>query len=109
MTVRAGRLRHRLEVYRPTNERDEFGTVTAARELVGRFWCDAKNMSNETLIGDIRQNQDTVEFTTRYNKQLGDIKNDMFIEFKGNEFDILSVVNPRLLNEYIVIRCVKRG
>lgn len=110
MTVRAGRLRHRLQVFETTTEKDEFGALIKGKLLVGTYWCEANHTSNTTVGGaDIYQNQNSVQFTTRYNKRLGNLDNNMYIVFSGQEYDIESVINPRLLNEYMVITAILRG
>ncbi|EDM66146.1 hypothetical protein PE36_00075 [Moritella sp. PE36] len=108
MTVRAGRLRHRVEVVKPSQVKDEFGAITNETESIGVYWCESNHLSSKTADGTLRQVQNVVEFTTRYNKSLEDIDPTMYIKFKGSEYDIGSVINPRLLNEYLVITATRR-
>jgi len=109
MTVRAGRLRHRLEVVKLTSERDQYGSETEARESVGFFWCDAAEVDNSQLDKTLERDQTRIVFDTRYNKTLEAPTVSMFIIFRGREWDIVSVNNPRMLNERLVITCVQRG
>lgn len=110
MSVRAGRLRARLEVFQSTESKDEFGAITSDKVRVGRYWCEPNFKSNERVGDGILQAQTVVEFTTRYNKQLGSLNNkDMYISFQDKEWEIVSVINPRMLNEYLIIKCIQRG
>ena len=94
MAVRAGRLRHRLELWKLAGTKDKFGSITNEKVRVGTYWCNIENTKNETVGTDVRQNQNSISFITRYN---------------GVEYDINSVLNPRFLNERLVIECVARG
>ncbi len=109
MTVRAGRLRNRVELMRLTQSKDKYGAVTDIKTSVGVYWCESNQLSSVKSDGSLRQNQNEVEFTTRYNKSFDNVDQSMFLNFRGDEYEILSVINPRLLNERLVITAVRRG
>ncbi len=109
MAVRAGRLRHRLELWKLAGTKDKFGSITNEKVRVGTYWCNIENTKNETVGTDVRQNQNSISFITRYNRTLETPDNNMYVVFKGVEYDINSVLNPRFLNERLVIECVARG
>lgn len=109
MAVRSGRLRHRLQLYKSIGARDSFGAVTGDKERIGTFWCNIDNTRNETVGNDVRQNQNSIILETRYNRLLETPTNDMYIVFKNKEWDIEGVLNPRFLNERLLITCVLRG
>ncbi len=108
MTVRAGRLRDRLELMQLTQLKDEYGAVIDTKSKLGVYWCESNQLSSSKTDGTLRQSQSVVEFTTRYNRYIGSIDPSMFISFRGDEYEILSVLNPRLLNEFLVITAKRR-
>jgi len=109
MAVRAGRMRHRIEVVRDTGSRDEFGGSTNEREVVATPWCSLRVLSEveddgrHTGIG-----QTMIEFTIRYSKSLENPTSDMYVIFKGKEYDITGVVNHLELNEKLIISTRER-
>lgn len=109
MAVRSGRLRNRMQLWKSAGVRDSFGAITNEKERIGVFWCSIDNTKNETVGNDVRQNQNRIVIETRYNKLLETPTNDMYIVFKGNEWDIEGVINPRFVNERLLITCVLRG
>lgn len=109
MTVRAGRLRHRLRVLKLLGERDEFGSVVGVKETVGTFWCDAEEVDNYEEGDTLVRGQTKIKFTTRYNQQLEDPDPSMYISFRGKEWDIIGVNNYRMLNEWLSITAIQRG
>lgn len=109
MAINAGEFRHRLEVWKLTEERDEFGAITNSKVLVGSYWCKAIHESNKEVGDQLKRSQQGVIFIIRFNTELEQPTNDMYIRFKGEEWDIVSVINPIMLNEKLVITCVDRG
>jgi head-tail adaptor len=109
MAVRSGRLRNRLELWKKVGTRDKFGAITNEKERIGIYWCNIDNVSNNTIGGDVRQNQDQMMFETRYNRTLEKVDQNMYIVFRGVEYSIDSVLNPRYLNEKLLIECTARG
>lgn len=109
MTIRAGSLRNRIQVLKPSSERDEFGADVGGNTVIGVYWCSAKQISNDLIGNEARQSQRVIEFGTRYNKILEIPDNSMFIEFKGRQYDIDSVINPLSLNERLIITATLRG
>lgn len=49
MSVRAGRLRHRITLERLTNSDDEYGEPTSSYEVYGSFWAAVESLSGREL------------------------------------------------------------
>jgi SPP1 family predicted phage head-tail adaptor len=105
--MRAGRMRNRLKVVKDSDKRNSFGEVEG-KELVKEIWCEV-NVKSSTDNNSNRTGNNTItEFKTRYNKSIINPTSDMFIIFKGCEYDITSVINYREENKHLIITATKR-
>ena len=113
MAVSAGRYRNRVLVVKYDGGRDEYGGATKTRVEISKPWCkvvplaDVENASGERTVG-----QELFEFEIRYSKQLeaeGNVPDSsMFLEYKGIEYDIITVLNHLDLNEKLKMVAKKR-
>lgn len=108
MAVSAGRYRHRIKVLKRTNERDKYGGSENKRTEISYPWCKVTPISDTEDNGTTTVGQLILEFEIRYSKSLENPTSDMFIEFKGSEYDITSVINHLELNEKLKIMAKKR-
>ncbi len=103
MAVRAGRYRERMEVRRSSGERNQFGGATDATTLVQKPWCKVRHISDNENDGVQTVSQLILEFEIRYSKSLENPTSDMTIIYRSVSYDIISVINPYMLNEKLVI------
>ena len=109
MPVNAGQHRHRLILYERLSIVGEYGEPIDQLRRVNQYWCSVANTRNETVGDTLRQDQNELKLITRYNKTIEQVTNSHFIEFKGQMYDIDSVLNPLMLNERLEITCTLRG
>lgn len=103
MPVHAGQYKDRIAVKRDTGERNAFGGSKNTTKVVQRPWCKVRTISDNEVNGTNPKGQLILEFEMRYSKSLENPTNDMFIEFRGKQFDIISALNLNMRNEKLVI------
>lgn len=112
MAVSAGRYRHRIRILKNSGERDEYGGQLETRVEVSKPWCKVRTLADNEIVGTTTEGQQMTEFEVRFSKSLeynlNTPNSEMFIEFKGSEFDITSVINYLELNEKLLITAIKR-
>lgn len=108
MAVRAGRYRDRMMVKKDTGKRNQFGGSSNEKTVVQKPWCKVRVVSDNENSGEKTVSQLILEFEIRYSKSLENPTGDMFIEYKNTEYDIISVINPYMVNEKLLIMAKKR-
>lgn len=108
MAVRAGRYRERMEVMADAGKRNEFNGSTNERVVVQKPWCKVRVVSDNENSGEKTVSQPILEFEIRYSKSLENPSSDMFVVYRKNEYDIISVINQYMLNEKLLIMAKKR-
>lgn len=109
MGMRAGRMRHKITVYKSDGSRDDFGApVAGAKTVVATPYCWVKPVANTETSGSQTRDNYTVQFGIRYSKTLENPTPEMYIEFKGSEYDIVSVINHDEMNEKLLITATRR-
>lgn len=108
MAVASGRYRHRIKILKSTQERGTFGGSTGKRELIAEPWCKIVPLSDNENVGTITTGQMVYDIEIRYSKSLENPTSDMYIEFKGKEYDIITVMNHLELNEKLKIVAKER-
>ncbi|AGG58294.1 head-tail joining protein [Vibrio phage 3.058.O._10N.286.46.B8] len=108
MAVRAGRYRERLSIMSDSGKRNDFGGSTNERTLVQSPWCKVRVVSDNENDGERTTSQTILEFEIRYSKSLENPSGDMFVTYRGLEYDIISVINQHMLNEKLLIMAKKR-
>lgn len=103
MAVSAGRYRHRIQIVKLSDQRDEYGGLTKERVQVSKPWCRVTPMADVENVGTATVGQALMEFEIRYSKSLENPSSDMFLIFKGKEYDIVTVLNFLELNEKLKI------
>lgn len=103
MAIRAGRYRERMKVLKPSGTKNQFGGLTSDKELVQSPWCKVRFISDNENDGEQTVSQTILEFEMRYSKSLENPSSGMFIEYRGKEYDIVSIENQELRNEKLII------
>lgn len=102
--MRAGRLRHRIELKSLTEAQNAFGEATKAYATYATVWAEVKPLRGK----EAEQAQQVVaeaecQITIRYHASV--VETDR-IGFDGREFEINSIINPLERNEYLELMCV---
>jgi len=109
MAVSAGRYRHRIKILKDDGTRDEYGGSNGIRTQIANPWCRVLPLADVEHNSDVRTSgQELLEFEIRYSKSLENPTSDMFLEFKSQEYDIITALNYLELNEKIRIVAKKR-
>lgn len=116
MAVSAGYMRKRIKLMGlPRNfvgsiHRDSVGQIIGERQVLARPWCSVKVVSSsENVSSSATRAHLTLEFTVRYSKQLSNPTPDLEIIYEQDTYDIVSVINPSMKNEKLIVTAVKRG
>ncbi|MCZ6105690.1 phage head closure protein [Campylobacter ureolyticus] len=104
--MRVGKLRHRIEIYKFDEIRNEYGEAEKKELFVKKVWAfiDAVK-SDEKYIQNKQMSEVTYKLEIRYLKGLDE---SFFIKFKGEVFDIKSIINPYEKNQRLLLVCIKR-
>lgn len=108
MGISAGRYRHRIKILKQADVRDEYGGFTVSRIQVANPWCRVTPLTDIEAVGSTTEGQLLTEFEIRFSKSLENPSSDMFLEFKNDEYDIISVINHLELNEKLKILAKRR-
>ncbi len=103
MAVASGRYRHRIKILKSTQERSGFGGYTNSKEIVAEPWCKIVPLSDNENSGTYTTGQMMYDIEIRYSKTLENPTSDMYVEFKGKEYDIITVLNHLELNEKLKV------
>jgi head-tail adaptor len=113
--MRSGYLRKRftlLGIEKDANGdpiRDAVGQLSTVKKVISRPWCAVTVISSsENTSSSGTVNQLTLEFTVRWSKQFENPTAEMEILFEGDTYDIVSVINPRMVKEKLIITAIKR-
>jgi len=116
MPVSAGYMRKRFKLMGVARDSggsiitDAVGQMTTERKELAKPWCSVKVISStENNSGTATKSQLTLEFTVRWNKSLSNPTPDMSIIYGDATFDIVSVVNPLMRKEKLIVTAIKRG
>ncbi|EGU0167933.1 TPA: head-tail adaptor protein [Vibrio parahaemolyticus] len=105
--MRAGRLKHRVELYDIVEAQDKYGAPINSRVKVGQFQADAEH-EKEVVDGTLlRRNVETVVFYCRYNRQIKGRRDTMYIVFEGEEYEIQSAIDPDFMKRTMIITAKK--
>ncbi|CAH6914095.1 conserved hypothetical protein [Vibrio chagasii] len=109
MTIRAGALRDRIEIYKHVVTKDQYGARESSLEKVGDFWAEVNHEADFVSGNKFEMANTTMRAKTRYNYSLDQPTNKMILRFRGNDYSISSVINPRMKNEYLLITATLTG
>ena len=114
MAIRSGRYRHRFTLLTPTLDiegmptRNDYGELTGDNTVLQRPWCAILDVESSESVDTAINGQETIVFEIRYSKMLINPATNMYIEFDGELYDIISAVDPLRYREKITITAVKR-
>ncbi|MFG3610996.1 phage head closure protein [Rummeliibacillus stabekisii] len=101
--TRTGRLNQRISFIKTIKKKNEYGEAITEKVPVHLCWCDVRSQFlNEvkSSIGTILE--DTVTFVIRYTQAVN-IKNDMLIQYKNCEYEIVKITLDESFKEFSTI------
>ena len=104
--MRAGKLRHRVEVLQPATAQDSFGEVTPGWKLVGRRWAEVTPITGtDKLVRDQYRQAATHRVRLRFMEGLT-VRH--LIRHGGRDLHILSLVNVDEQDAEMLLDCEER-
>ncbi len=91
--MRAGRLRHKVDLYTPTTHISDLGEIETVNQLVGTFYADVVGRTSSEASNDGTMVSET-SYTVylRYNStDLTDVNPSSYLAFEGRILNVKSV------------------
>ncbi len=108
--LRAGQMRHRIEIYKLVRTRADSGAYTEDKQLIKTVNASIEYMEASVEGSVVRQNQRELVAVIRFNKNLyANLSSDCYITFRGIEYDVENAVNVDFADRQIQMDCVMRG
>jgi len=104
--VNPGELRHRIEIWGRKKVENELGETDYINTKINTIWAAIipQTAKLQSAPADTILSNTTHKIIVRYSAGK-DIKQDMYILFKGHRFDIKYILNPYFKNETLEIFC----
>jgi len=101
--MKIGTLKHRVVLQRKTVIADELKQQTESWTDFAYVWAGIEPLTGREYFSARQENADiTTRVTIRY---LKDITSDIRVLFGIRIFEVLSVINPKELNQSLVLMC----
>lgn len=100
---------HKIDLTKRSDKEftDDIGEVDYDFTLIRSIWVGLKTTSGTIWRDGIATNDGASHiFIMRYSK---DIKNELFIEYKGTRYEIIDTKNVDEMSEWLELRCKKIG
>ena len=103
-------LDRKIEIYAPGNTtQDSYGSILAENAVTYNRRANVKSIGGVFGIGSGLQEENTdIDFTVRY-PGLSDMDTTWRIMFDGNEYEIISVVEPYGRKQYLKIKARRKS
>lgn len=106
MNINPGKLTKRITIFKKPNKQDAEGFVENGREIVRECYASFKRLSgNEKLQAGVDMAEEKVRFLCRYSPV--EITPRMFIEYKGDIYNIIFVNDYNDAHQYIEIQATR--
>ena len=107
--MRAGGLKHKIEVWDIKETITPAGTVVKAPDLLIACPASIEFINSEHVGGITRGVNKKIKITIRYNRQYKIPSETMFVRFDDKEWDIVDDENWYSRNIKTILTCVLRG
>lgn len=105
--MRAGKLRHKVIIERATLTQDDYGGAVYNWSTVGTFPASVEPINGrEFFTVHMALSEVTTRIRMRYLEGLTITDR---INYRGTIYNIVSVINPDLRNEELVLMCKSKG
>ena len=103
--MRAGELRHRIEIKEPVETRDSYGSVTISWQTLDTVWAAMWPLKVKEYVG-LGQTQSELTHRVRIRFR-DDVTTKMRLEFKERTMSIVQIINPDERNIMLEMLCKK--
>ena len=104
--MRAGRLRHKAQVFVPAATTNDFGEVDSSFELMGTYACEMKSrVRSEANETQAKVSTTQYDLSFRYYAPLAAIPRNSYFIVQGVKLNIIAMANDGLRNRMILARC----
>lgn len=101
--MRAGKLRHRIEIQEAIETTDEYGQVQQTWQTVATRWGGVEPLSGREAAHSKQVHQDTIhEVTLRY---YAGLTAKHRLVYDGRQHEIISVTNKSKINHEHIVLC----
>ena len=98
-----GRLRHRIRLQKQRNRPSDYGATIAEWLDVHHVWAEVKPLSGREYFAEAQiQSEVTTQIWLRY---LPNVDSTMRVVFNEQIYEIVSVINYKLLNKTLLLQC----
>lgn len=103
--MRAGPLRHRVEIQRPVEGQDALGSKVVSWTKVAEVWADVQAIGGtETESVPVTTSRNTITARVRY---LDGVETAWRIVFAGRNYDVTGIENPGFRNVQLILTAVE--
>lgn len=108
--MRAGRLRHRVEVFQPVETENTNGEDVVSWQSLLHCWAEIGPLKGgERMLGREVSHEVSHQIDMRYGARTRRITPSMRIHYKGREFQIEGVINVGERNEMLRFYCIEQA
>ena len=108
MAISSGYLNRRVVILKLTEIQDEVGQLIQEYTLVQMPWTRIITKTDVEASASRVTNNATMTFIMRYSKSLENPSSTLYLGFKKQIYDIVSVINVNELNERMEVTAVRR-
>jgi len=99
-------MRHRVVLQQPNPTVDTFGQPVKGWSTVATVWASVEPLNGREYFTAQQINAETtVRIRLRYGSELASLSQDWRATFDGKIYDILSIIQPREINQEIILMC----
>lgn len=101
----AGRLRHKVEIWKWTETADDLGRKKVVLSLHAKAYAEIKPLRGNEYLNYYKDTNSLVhKVTMRYRADL--VPSDV-LKFRGRQFQINSIINVDEVNHYLEVMCTE--
>ena len=108
MAISSGYLNRRVVILKLTETQDEVGQLIQEYTLVQMPWTRIITKTDVEASASRVTNNATMTFIMRYSKSLENPSSTLYLGYKKQIYDIVSVINVNELNERMEVTAVRR-
>lgn len=108
MAISSGYLNKRVVILKLTKTQDDTGQLIQEYTLVQMPWTRVITKTDVEASASRVTNNATMTFIMRYSKSLENPNSTLYLGFKKQIYDIVSVINVNELNERMEVTAVRR-
>lgn len=100
----------KITIQSRTETQDAYGQPIMSYSNYATVWAEIYHLtSREYFDAKQTESENTIKFRLRYDKRMDSLNKQMRVSWDSRTFDIDSVVNVNMRNEYIILVCTEHG